>query len=281
MPYSPSLPTKSRNLRFAAIFLLAPALTLGGCSATPADKPAAAQSTSAAVATVAAAEAPKDAASLARAVQDATSKITTVSFTSEMAVAGQVISGSGQQKMSGGKLEAANITQSMGEMGQIEMIIVDGKVYIKLPAAMNMTTAEQPWVEVSEASSNPAIAAMWTGLKPSLESSPVDTYSNFIQATSSVDLVGPETVDGVKTNHYSVVVDPSKLSAGSKEKAQLEAAGLTSIPTEMWIDESGRPVKLTQKMEVQGQTLSTTITFSDYGSPVNVTAPPAGEISPS
>ncbi|WP_170835558.1 LppX_LprAFG lipoprotein [Arthrobacter alpinus] len=225
--------------------------------------------------------APKDAASLAITVQEATKKLTTLTFTSEMSVAGQVISGSGQQKMSGGKVETAKISQKMGDMGQIDMIIVDGKVFIKLPAAMLLGTAEQPWVEVDEASSNPAIAAMWTSLKPTLESSPVDTYSDFIQATSSVTLVGPETVDGVKTNHYKVDVDPSKLPADSQEKAQLEAAGLTSIPTEMWIDESGRPVKLTQKMDVQGQGLSTTMTFSDYGSPVYITAPPAGEISPS
>lgn len=278
MPYSPSPAAKRRSLRFAATFMLLPAVALGGCSTAPADKPAASQATSA---TVAAVEAPKDAASLAKAVQDATSQMTTVSFTSEVAVAGQVISGSGQQKMSGGKLDSANITQSMGELGQLEMILIDGKVYIKLPTTMKMTTNEQPWLEVSEGSSNPAIAAMWTSLKPTLESSPVDTYSNFIQATSSVTLVGPDTVDGVKTNHYNVVIDPSKLSPKSKEKAQLEAAGLTSIPTEMWIDESGRPVKLTQKLEVQGQTLSTTIAFSNYGSPVTVTAPPAGEISPS
>ncbi|SEF12798.1 hypothetical protein SAMN04489740_4288 [Arthrobacter alpinus] len=226
-------------------------------------------------------QAPADAASLAKTVQEAASKITTVSFTSEVSAAGQSISGKGQQKMSGGKLEAANISQTMGEIGQIEMILVDSKVYLKLPAAMKATTDGKPWVEVSEASSDPTIAAMWTSLKPTLETSPVDTYSNFIQATSSVTHVGAEVVDGVKTNHYIVDVDPSKLPAGSQEKTQLEAAGLTSIPTEMWIDESGRPVKLTQKLAVQGQALSTTMTFSDYGSPADISAPPAGEISTS
>ncbi len=276
--------SKHRAFRFAAILLVAPALALGGCSSNPtenATENAGTSQSESAITTAPAAEAPKDAASLAQTVQNATKELTTLSFTSEISAAGQIISGSGQQKMSGGKLDAAKISQSMGEMGQIDIVIVDGKVYIKLPAAMGMTTAEQPWVEVNEASSNPTIAAMWTSLKPTLETSPVDTYSNFIQATSSVTLIGPETVDGVKTNHYNVVVDPSKLPAGSQEKAQLEAAGLESIPTEMWIDESGRPVKLVQKLDVQGQAFSTTMNFSGYGTAVDISAPAASEISPS
>lgn len=272
--------SKHRAFRFAAILLVAPALALGGCSSSPTENTGASQSEAATTAAPAV-EAPKDAAGLAKTVQNATKEITTLSFTSEISAAGQVISGSGQQKMSNGKLEAAKISQSMGEMGQIDIVIVDGKVYVKLPAAMGVTTAEQPWVEVNEASSNPTIAAMWTSLKPSLETSPVDTYSNFIQATSSVTFIGPETVDGVETNHYNVVVDPSKLPVGSQEKAQLEAAGLESIPTEMWIDESGRPVKLVQKLDIQGQAFSTTMNFSDYGTAVDISAPAAGEISPS
>lgn len=278
MHQSTHVTAKGRPYRFAACILLLPALALGGCSATPADTAGAPQS---AATTVAAVEAPKDAASLAKFVQEATNQMTTLSFTSEMMLGGQVISGSGQQKMSGDKLEAATISQKMGEMGQIDMIIVDGKVYAKLPVAMKLTTAEQSWVEISATSSNSVIAAMWTSMKPSLESSPVDTFSNFVQASSSVTLVGPETVDGVKASHYSVIIDPSKLSAGSTEKAQLESAGLSTIPTEMWIDEVGRPVKLVQKMEIQGQSLSSTMTFSNYGSPVNIKAPSANEISPS
>lgn len=270
---------KSRTLGFAAVFLIAPALALGGCSSAPETAPAG--SSQEATVPPAIVRAPTDVAGLAKTVQDATSKITTVSFTSEVSVAGKTISGKGQQKMSGGKLDAANISQNMGEMGQLDMIIVDGKAYIKPPADMKLTTDDKPWVEVNEASSNPTIAAMWTGLKPTLETSPVDTYSNFIKATSSLTYVGPETLDGVKTNHYIVDVDPGKLPAGSQEKAQLEAAGLTSIPTEMWIDESGRPVKLTQKMAVQGQALSTSMTFSKYGSPVDIKAPSAAEISTS
>ena len=277
--------SQRRALRFAAIFLVAPALALGGCTSSAGDNaessPSEAATTAAAAPVTSTAAAPQDAAGLAKTVQEATQKLSTLSFTSEVSAAGQVISGSGQQKMSNGKLEAAKISQSMGEMGQMDIIIVDGKVYLKLPPALGVTTDAQPWVEVSENSSNPVIATMWSSLKPTLETSPVNTYSSFIEATSSVTLVGPETLDGVETSHYSVVIDPGKLPAGSQEKAQLEAAGLDSIPTDMWIDKSGRPVKMVQKLDVQGQAMSTTMTFGDYDAAVDISAPAAGEISPS
>ncbi|WP_026556636.1 hypothetical protein [Arthrobacter sp. 35W] len=274
---------KNGTLRLAAILLAVPALALGGCSSTPAAAPAGETTAVVQSPTPAPTEAapPTDAPGLASTVSASMEKITSVSFTSDITAAGQTLKGTGHQKITNGRLEAARITQDMGAAGQMTILIAGGKLYITLPAAAGMTTADKPWLLVDETSTDPRIAALWTSMKGTLESSPLDQYSSFAQSAASVTLVGRETVNGVQATKYNVVVDASKLPAGSEERSKLEAAGLTTIPTDMWVDAQGRPVKFTQELTVQGQQVSTTITFGDYNSPVDIQAPAASEISPS
>lgn len=75
-------------------------------------------------------------------------------------------------------------------------------------------------------------------------------------------------------------MDVSKLPTTSAlSKQALAASGLKTIPVQLWVDDQGRPVKLTERLHVQGQTLHTVSTISRYNQPVTITAPPANQVS--
>jgi len=99
-----------------------------------------------------------------------------------------------------------------------------------------------------------------------------------LKKAGSVKKVGTETIDGVDTTHYSVVIDVAKAPNG----AQLQKlTNLKSIPVDVWIDGNNRLRRMTESYTVttSGQTVGTTMQMdlSKYGEPVNVQVPSASE----
>jgi hypothetical protein len=112
-------------------------------------------------------------------------------------------------------------------------------------------------------------------------------------AAAPVTTVGTEGIGGVKTTHYTFEID---LNLASK-RGSLSAAtvayyqkllGSDTLPVDAWIDGDGllRQFTFTQnvKEETAGGTVSgvgvRTVTYSDFGTPASITAPPANEIAP-
>jgi hypothetical protein len=99
-------------------------------------------------------------------------------------------------------------------------------------------------------------------------------------ASNQLKAVGVDTVGGVKTVHYAgdinleQYLDAYSTPAGrAKLKAGLVKAGLKSIKTELWVDEKYQVRKAT----IVSGPMDLTCTYADYGKPVNVVVPPAGE----
>jgi len=103
--------------------------------------------------------------------------------------------------------------------------------------------------------------------------SPTDALTR-LRAAGSVTKVGPATVDGVATTHYSVILDLDRVAKLTK--------GLQNVsygPVEVWVDEQGL-VRRMHLTSVQGDSAGTpqavlemTMTLSNYGEPVTVTPP--------
>ncbi|OKI01936.1 hypothetical protein A6A06_12475 [Streptomyces sp. CB02923] len=110
---------------------------------------------------------------------------------------------------------------------------------------------------------------------------------NYTKGISDKDVtkVGSETVDGTATTHYKVSVDVAELAKGNEQQAkQLRAQLGDRLPLDIWLDGQGRvrqeKVEVAPKGGKQGSSgartaVSTTLKFSDFGTDVNVTAPPA------
>ncbi|MFJ6214335.1 hypothetical protein ACIQGZ_13525 [Streptomyces sp. NPDC092296] len=109
--------------------------------------------------------------------------------------------------------------------------------------------------------------------------------------TSSGDVkeVGKETLDGVLTTHYSGRLDVAALvaeqgtlkgmTASQREQfqQQMSAAGVKTMAVDLWVNPDNRPVKVHETAQGATGPIDIVLTYSDYGTPVHVQAPPASD----
>jgi hypothetical protein len=104
----------------------------------------------------------------------------------------------------------------------------------------------------------------------------VDQQLTALEKLAHVAKVGSETVDGVDTVHYSGTLDARALSSMVASLGK-GAASVGPVPMDLWIDDRGRVVQLTEALTLargaQTTTATVSATFSDWGIPVRVTAP--------
>ncbi|MEU3190908.1 hypothetical protein ABZ686_09770 [Streptomyces sp. NPDC006992] len=110
-----------------------------------------------------------------------------------------------------------------------------------------------------------------------------------VLASGKVKALGTETVRGKKATHYSGTISVNELtrmqSKDLSEKdldaleKQFKQQGLEKEKIDLWIDEDDLLVKKheTAKNADGSTSIDATNYYSDYGTPVNVTAPPASE----
>lgn len=99
-------------------------------------------------------------------------------------------------------------------------------------------------------------------------------------ADGDIDIVGDDDIDGVAVTHYQVTVDlMAALDAlDGADRAALQAAidrlGSDSLVVEVWIDDDGVVRRLSSDIDLGGgRTLSVTLDFEDFGSPVRIRVP--------
>ena len=107
-----------------------------------------------------------------------------------------------------------------------------------------------------------------------------------------------EELNGQQTTHYSARVDTNKI-ADSQQDPQLKQlmemvarSGVNNYPIDIWVNNDNLPVRFTTKVpqpDVSGVTgkqakapkigpTTVTITYSDWGKPVQIKAPPANQV---
>ena len=157
--------------------------------------------------------------------------------------------------------------------GEVSLRLLDGTAYLQVPQAPG-------WYSV------PFEKLAGSSLATSTD--PTSSLDQLAGASSDVEEVGTEDVRGEETTRYRGTLDMEKAlaSATGPQKAALEKslASLkeTKVPFDAWIDGEGRMRKLTQSLTVEqmGQTgtAEVTLEFYDFGTQVDVAAPPAAEV---
>lgn len=220
---------------------------------------------------------PTDASGLGRLLTSAVSHVSSAHMQVDITLAGQRLTGSGAEKLADGKLVGLDLTENLpAGAGAIRVIVVDGTTYAKLPPSLN--PSGKPYLLVTSSSSNAVVRQLASALDSALLSASLGSLSTFTKAAKSVEVKNAETIGGVPTTHYAIVVDISKLPADLPAKAELEASGLGTIPLDLYVDSAGRPVRIIEELTVQGGKVSTKSTVTDYNEPVTITAPPANEV---
>jgi hypothetical protein len=245
-------------------------LVLAGCGSagSPAAAPSSAASSSPAP--------PTDAAGLARELQASSATVHSAHLTMSVVAGTVTITGAGNELLSRGKLQAMDLTETVPPLGELRIIIDAGKTYLKLPATLDHTA--KPWVLVSPTSTNPVVRQLGSTLQSVRESTSLDQFTTFTTA-ARVTRHMQETLNGAPVTHYALSVDVAKLPATMPGKQQVTAAGLTTLPVDLWVDRQGRLLKFTENLTVKAQHVATTITIGPYNAPVTVTPPPAAQVA--
>ena len=112
-----------------------------------------------------------------------------------------------------------------------ETLVIDGVSYLRFPLFSMMFGATTEWISLPEEDSSAA-----TSFLPFASFGDVNSaVGGLDQGLVDVTEIGGETVNGVSTTHYRVVVDAARLDAGTTEG--LPVSGEQAI--DVWIDDDG------------------------------------------
>ena len=176
--------------------------------------------------------------------------------------------------------------------GSIETLVVDRVAYVKMPKALfGGPLGDGKWLKVPNL--DDANSAL-----PGLGQSDPSQFLAYLETVSAgVTKVGAETIRGVATTHYKASLDPAK--AGSRGDVPpslrddlskiLQKNGVPfTIPADVWVDNDGLARRIQLKLDLGKMTgvpretdlpvMTLSIDLYDFGVPVHVVAPPAGDV---
>lgn len=195
----------------------------------------------------------------------------TFNFESVSGTAGQSQTMSGQARFSDDGMEMK--ASSTGAQA-MELILLGQAMYMK---SAELGTGDT-WIKIDLSDPDSLFGMIGKATDPEI-------MFEAMQSPKLLELVGTEDVDGVATNHYRITMDPSQYLAAMEFPAAMADMLPKELVTEMWIDADNLPRKFTQTIEVPSAaggaaTSSTTEgTYSDFGTDVEIEAPPADEVT--
>jgi hypothetical protein len=203
--------------------------------------------------------------------------------------------------------EAARVDMDFGDLARamgapqggamkMSMIFDSPLLYMKLPAEMSGAGAPPtPWLSVDLTKAT----GVDLGQLSQFSQNPADQLEMLRAASDDVEERGEKTVRGVHTTHFHATLNVQKslddglknLPEEDREKtrqaleAMVEQSGLDEIPVDVYLDDAGvlRRMIVDMEMDVaeQGEKVRMVMTMDmfDFGTPVDVTPPPASQVT--
>jgi hypothetical protein len=162
----------------------------------------------------------------------------------------------------------------------------DPVMYLKLGFLSGLMPGGKPWMRVDLAKVGKAAGIDFNQLLGGAGQNPADSLQ-LLRGVGDFSEVGTEHVDGVDTTHYHGTIDLAKAAAArgiSSDivKRLLDLGAPSQYPADVWVDDAGyvRRFASTFDETVAGKTVSASmaIDMSDYGTTVDVSAPPADQV---
>ncbi len=155
----------------------------------------------------------------------------------------------------------------------MDMILVDKAMYMRSPAL----GPGDKWLKIDLSDPNSLFGMIGKATDP-------EVMFKAMQSPRKLELVGSEEVDGVQTNHYRITMDPTSYLKAMDFPAAMGDMLPKELVTEMWVDADNLPRKFEQTVEVksaggQATSSSTTGTYADFGTDVEIEAPPASQVT--
>lgn len=124
----------------------------------------------------------------------------------------------------------------------------------------------------------------WAPNQPSVGTDGLGFLHLMPGATGDVRDLGAARIDGVKTTHYRVTIDMQKAAAAESPElrtgsvSELQAAGITTEPVDVWLDHEGAPRQMSFTFDVQSVHAEFQLRLSGSTRPLSLTAPPASDV---
>lgn len=178
----------------------------------------------------------------------------------------------------------------------MRVVIANGTIYERLPPGLAARIpGGRPWLslKVSQLGALDQLPGLYLFIRESLRFADPAQYLAMVStaATSSAEELGQASVSGVRTTHYRIAVDISKLSTAAPPADRPAAAELarvlksrlrrTAMPIEVWVDRANliRRLQTAWQGTVEGRAAAVTITanISPHGAASAPAVPPAAE----
>ncbi len=210
---------------------------------------------------------------------------TTTSLTGTISVQGGGLSGDQPLATFGQLTEGSQVTAlsmevtlpGVGGGGEkLPILLVDDRFFV------GGVIGEQygnTWVEITPDTTDPTLSELYGSLADSINSASVSQYVTFLTLARDTVAEGPDTVDGVETEKYTLTLDLTQLDRvdiDDTTRASLEAVvaqGITEVPCEYWIDGQGRLVRAEQTLDAGTELIQTVAAFSDFDAPLDIAVP--------
>jgi hypothetical protein len=268
----------------AGLAALAVAGVLAGCTGPPSSSPA--PESSAAKAPVAY----QSIKTLADHVSTSEAKAKTAHIRFATAGTHPAINGTGRLDVSTAHAPAVSMTARAGKK-HLRIVLRKDTFYLESPHA---GTGVKPWIKIEPRGHDPASKTFGALLSQLTRATDPSQVMHTLADTGRITGSRVQRYHGRQVRRYTVTVDPERLAKnalnGLKDKlpaAQRQQIGkkLQQVPgsltAHLLLNRRELPVRLTASLPAaggeQGRTQLTT-TFSQWGKPVHVTAPPAKKV---
>jgi lipoprotein LprG len=213
-------------------------------------------------------------ANFASKVSQAQAEAETAHLEAQVNAQGQQMSMSGDMDMSQ-KEPAFDLTmQGAAIGGNARFILLDRVIYLKMPGMGQ----GNKYLKIDASKRNDPMAQMFDQMMGQFD--PSQAFEAF-DAVTKVEERGTQEVDGTQTTQYAVTVDTRKAlkaqGVGGEQAAQMPK----TVTYDVWVDDDDLVRKL--RMDVPDPSGSAAsvgavdMTMSQWGEPVDISAPPAGQ----
>ncbi|WP_409490431.1 hypothetical protein [Amycolatopsis sp. cmx-11-12] len=235
---------------------------------------------------------------LAALTRESTKKAKSSKVTMETVAGAEKSTASGQGLYDGENSKFSMVMDSDGK--KIDMLFVDNALFFKLDAAdqAEMKT-DKPYVKISADGQDPISQLLGKMMSKAVKESDPSRTIEQISKAGKITKSDQVELNGEQTNHYVVEIEVEKAMALvvgdlgvplpaevlKQLDAKLKGKNIT-IPTELWLNADQLPVQVVsdqtafvKAMGAPGDGVAkTTVKYTDWGAPVNITAPPADQV---
>ncbi len=195
---------------------------------------------------------------------------------------------------------AFEVTVNASSGGSVEVLETGGVAYVQIPPASRASVpGNKPWVSVNLNQVDQAtLGRSFSQLASASNDSPTQVLSNLKAVSNNVTRIATPVLSGKQTTEYAATIDLNKVAAETKARsgakaakavtAEEQALGTHLVPVKLWVGannllrqvEEQVPIPAASAGATNGSGSATlTITFSSYGSPVNLNPPPSSQVA--